>query len=204
MKDFVISIGVEYGSGGIAIGRKLAEKLGIACYDRDIIDEILEEVGISKSLVEKSEAGIDVKGKKLERTVAGAPGNYANFTERLIQVQSAVIRKLADRGSCVIIGRSSDYILKDRENCLSIFIYAPRSVRIQTIMDNHDLTEEDATFIVEKNDRTLRRRYEQITGTYQGDRHTRHLLVDSSVLGWDGTAEYIEAFVKKRFGLDEK
>jgi cytidylate kinase len=201
MKHMVISIGVEYGSGGIAIGKKLAEKLGIVCYDRDLIDEILEEVGISKNLIEMSESGVDLKGRNIERSAVGSPGNYANLTQRMIHVQSEVIKKLADRESCVIIGRSSDYILKDRDDCLSIFIYAPEEVRIKTMMKNHNLSEEDARLIVSENEKTLRARYEQMTGTYQGDRHTRHLLIDSSVLGWDGTAEFIEAFVRRRFGI---
>jgi cytidylate kinase len=101
--------------------------------------------------------------------------------------------------SCVIIGRCSDYILKEEDDVLNIFVYAPSDTRIQTVMDEMKLSRRHAAELIRDYDNMLHRRYKYITGTYRGDRHNRHLLVDSSVLGWERTAKFIQAFVEMRF-----
>ena len=127
MSNFVITIGCEYGAKGNAIGRKIAKDLGIRYYNRDVVDAIIEEVGIPKDIMEKVEAGLTIAGKGVEGQERGSFSKYADLTERAIHVQKQIIRKLAEKESCVIIGRSADYILKNQENILKIFIYSPQS-----------------------------------------------------------------------------
>ncbi len=205
MRDhYVISVGCEYGCFGPEIGKMIAKDLDIAYYDRELIDEIIEEAGFSKDLTEKAEAGIAVKGKTSgDGRMAGAPTRYENLTERVVYIQTEVIKKLADRGSCVFIGRCSDYILRDRENCLNVFIYAPSEVRIKNVMEAHNLSRNDAILLIEKNDEMLHARYKQMTGTYRGDRHNRHLMIDSNLLGLEGTVKLIEEVANKVFGGEE-
>jgi len=205
MKDhFIISVGCEYGCFGAEIGEKIAQDFGIAYYDRALVDEIMEEAGFSKDLAEKAEAGVDIRGKamKTERA-SGAPTQYMNLTKRMVYIQTEVIKKLAARGSCVFIGRCSDYILKEQDNCLNVFIYAPTEVRIQNVMKEHNLSRDDAVLLIEKNDAMFHARYKQMTGTYRGDRHNRHFLIDSSLLGVDETAKLVEEIAEKVFGGEE-
>ncbi|MCI7812699.1 MAG: cytidylate kinase-like family protein [Lachnospiraceae bacterium] len=200
-KEFVISVGCEYGCFGPEIGKMIAKDYGIAYYDRKLIDEIIEEAGFSKDLAEKAEAGLDVRGKTKE--LSGGPTKYANLTERVVYIQTEVIKKLAARGSCVFIGRCSDYILRDHKNCLNVFIYAPMEVRIKNVMEGHNLSREDAVLLIEQNDEMLHARYKQMTGTYRGDRHNRHLLIDSNLLGLEGTVKLIEEVADRVFGREE-
>ena len=203
-KQFVISVGCEYGCLGPEIGKRIAKDLGIAYYDRKLVDDIMEEAGFSKDLAEKAEAGIDVRGKQTGSAIGqGGPTKYANLTKRMVYIQSEAIKKLAARGSCVFIGRCSDYILRHQDNCLNVFIYAPDEVRIKHVMEAHNLTREDAILLIQKNDEMLHARYKQMTGTYRGDRHNRHLLIDSSLLGLDGTVKLIEDVAEKVFGREE-
>lgn len=196
MKQFVISVGCEYGCGGQEIGMKLAKDYHIAYYDRQCIDDIIKEAGFSSDLTEKAETGANLKGKQ---SATGGPTKYQDLTKRVVYIQSETIKKLAARSSCIFIGRCSDYILKDNDNCLNVFIYAPMEKRIENLMSTHNLTRADAQLLLEKNDEMLHKRYKQMTGTYRGDRHNRHILIDSSLLGIDGTVDLIKGIADKMF-----
>ena len=115
MKHLVITIGCEYGAKGNAIGKKIAQDLGIKFYDRDLVDEIIKEVGIPTDIMDRVEEGGTIAGKGAQGDVRGSFSKYADLTDRAIHVQKQIIRKLAQKEACVIIGRSADYILKDTE-----------------------------------------------------------------------------------------
>ncbi len=192
MKYRVITIGCEYGAGGEQIGRMLADALGIEYYDRDLVDKVVDELGIDKGLVEEADKKAHVQ-YAFETTMGP---RYANLTNRVISYQYEVIHEMAEKSPCVIIGRSSDYILKDRHDVLNLFIYAPESVRIQSVVEQQNVSEEKAKELVEYNDEMNHARHKYITGTYRGDRRNRHMLIDSSLLGWERTAKYILALVE--------
>ena len=194
MKHFVITVGCEFDSGGPEIGKMLAKSLGIEYYDRDLVDKVVEKIGVEKHLVEEA----DNKNFVPYGIETSLGTRYANLSNKVIYTQFDVIRKMA-KTSCVIIGRCSDYILKGQENVVNVFIYAPTEVRIKTIMEKMNLSERHAAEVIRDYDNALHRRYKYITGTYRGDRHNRHLLVDSSVLGWEKTAKFIKSFVEMRF-----
>ena len=118
MKHLVITIGCEYGAKGNAIGKKIAQDLGIKFYDRDLVDEIIKEVGIPTDIMDRVEEGGTIAGKGAQGDVRGSFSKYADLTDRAIHVQKQIIRKLAQKEACVIIGRSADYILKDTEGTL--------------------------------------------------------------------------------------
>lgn len=195
MKHFVITLGCEYGSGGPDIGRRIAEALDIPFYDRALIDEVVEELGMERNLVERADAGDKIQ---YEFDTKLGP-RYANLTNRVIHTQFEVIRGFAEKSSCLIVGRCSDYILKDREDCLHVFVYAPEEFRIRHIMEQKGISKDEAAELVKYNDDMLHARYKYMTGTYRGDRHMRHLMVDSSVLGLEKTAKYIMQFIDLRF-----
>ena len=194
-KHLIISVGCEYASGGAEVGKIIADDLGLEYFDRNLIDQIITRVGISQNLLDLADAGAFVKGKNSTGANAGGPTKYTDLTERLVFVQKEIVKKLADRYSCVIIGRCADYILRDRDTVLNVFIYAPLEDRIKRTMDYVGCGRDEAVKLIEENDAMYHARYKQITGTYRGDRHNRHLLIDSSLLGIDGTAKYIEQLV---------
>ena len=105
MGHLVITIGCEYGAKGNAIGRKIAEDLGIKFYDRDLVDQIIEEVGIPKDIMNRVEEGGTIAGKGAEGDVRGSFSKYADLTERAIHVQKQIIRKLAEKEACIISSR---------------------------------------------------------------------------------------------------
>lgn len=201
MQKFVITIGCEYGAKGNAIGKKIAQDLGIPVYDRETVDAIIDEVGIPQDIMDKVESGLTIAGKGVEGQERGSFSKLSDLTERAIHVQKQIIRKLAARESCVFIGRSADYILKGQENMLSVFVYAPDEVRIANVMKSHNLSEKDARLLISEKDKRYHIRHLAFTGSNRGDRHNRNLLVDSSMLGVDGTAEYIEILAKKVFDI---
>ena len=194
MKHFVITVGCEFGSGGPEIGKMLAKSLGIEDYDRDLVDKVVEKIGVEKHLVEEA----DNKNFVPYGIETSLGMRYANLSNKVIYTQFDVIRKMA-KTSCVIIGRCSDYILKGQDDVVNVFVYAPTEVRIKTIMEKMNLSERHAAEVIRDYDNALHRRYKYITGTYRGDRHNRHLLVDSSVLGWEKTAKFIKSFVEMCF-----
>lgn len=183
----IITIGCEYGAGGPQIGKMLSEKLGIEYYDRDLVDKVVDQLGVERGLVEEAD-----KKKSVTYSFETSLGpRYANLTNRVIYTQSEVIHKMAEKSSCVIIGRSANYILRDRDDVLNIFIYAPKEVRVKSIMEQEHVKEDKAEEIIRYNDEMNHSRHKYITGTYRGDREGRHILIDSSMLGWDGTARYL-------------
>lgn len=194
MKHFVITVGCEFGSGGPEIGKMLAKSLEIEYYDRDLVDKVVEKIGVEKHLVEEA----DNKNFVPYGIETSLGTRYANLSNKVIYTQFDVIRKMA-KTSCVIIGRCSDYILKGQDDVVNVFVYAPTEVRIKTIMEKMNLSERHAAEVIRDYDNALHRRYKYITGTYRGDRHNRHLLVDSSVLGWEKTAKFIKSFVEMCF-----
>lgn len=199
MEHLVITIGCEYGAKGNQIGKKVAQDLGIKFYDRETVDEIIKEVGIPKDIMEKVEEGVTIAGKGAEGDVRGSFSKYADLTERAIHVQKTIIRKLAARESCVIIGRSADYILKEQKPILRIFIYAQDEIRIKNVMESHNLSADDAKLLIVEKDKRYHKRHMALTGSNRGDRHNRDMLINSDLLGVDGTAQLIEEVAGKVF-----
>ena len=201
MEQFVITIGCEYGAKGNAIGKKIGKDLGIPVYDRETVDAIIDEVGIPKDIMEKVESGVTIAGKGVEGQERGSFSKLSDLTDRAIHVQKQIIKKLAMRQSCVFVGRSADYILKGEKNLLSVFVYAPLEKRIQNVMKSHNLSEDDAKLLISEKERRYHVRYYAFTGSNRGDRQNRNMLIDSSLLGVEETAEYIEILAKKVFHI---
>lgn len=192
MKHVIITIGCEYGAGGPEIGQMLATALGIEYYDRDLVDKVVKKLNIDRGMVERADEQPHVR-HAFETTLGP---RYANLTNQVISTQYEVIHNMADAGSCVIIGRSSDFILKDRSDVLNVFIYAPQEVRIRAVMERQGVDEKKARDLIEYYDVMNHSRHKYITGTYRGDRHNRHILLDSSLLGWEKSAQYLLSLIE--------
>lgn len=200
----IITVGCEYGCKGPEIAQRIADDLGIPCYDRDLIDDIIEEAGFSKDLLDKAEKGHAIRGRDtgdVDPKKLGAI-RYHNLTDRVVFLQRETVRRLAARGSCVFVGRCADHILRHANvKTLNVFIYAPSDVRLKTVMREHNLGKTETELLITKSDEDLHARYKQVTGTYRGDRHNRHMLIDSSLLGAERTADLIERLAFANFGI---
>ena len=200
----IITVGCEYGCKGPEIAQRIADDLGIPCYDRDLIDDIIEEAGFSKDLLDKAEKGHAIRGRDtgdVDPKKLGAI-RYHNLTDRVVFLQRETVRRLAARGSCVFVGRCADHMLRHANvKTLNVFIYAPSDVRLKTVMREHNLGKTETELLITKSDEDLHARYKQVTGTYRGDRHNRHMLIDSSLLGAERTADLIERLAFAHFGI---
>ena len=204
MAKRIITISREFGSGGRFIGEELAKKLGFAYYDKNIINEIAEKSGLSPEYIQES-AELSPKKGLFAYAFAGRDITGKSVEDMVYETQRKVILELADKESCVIIGRNADYILKDTEGIRLVraFIYAPNDVRVHNIMESHNLSEKDAKLLLDEKDKRYHKRHLALTGSNRGDRHNRDILINSDFLGIQGTAEYLEDLIAKKYGKKE-
>lgn len=199
-RHFVITVGCEYGSGGPQIAKMVADRLGIEYYNRDLVDKVVAQIGVDKGLVEEADTKIGVR--YAFETSYGV--RYANLSNRVIDAQFQAINDFANKSSCVIVGRSSDYILRNRDDVLNVFIYAPQEDEIAAVMKEKGIKNmRKAKEEWESVDKAQHARHEYITGKKRGDRHTRDMLINSSILGWDETADMIIDMIDRKFEQDD-
>ncbi|MDR0766431.1 MAG: cytidylate kinase-like family protein [Odoribacteraceae bacterium] len=194
----IVTIGRQFGSRGKEIGRRLAERLGIECYDRRLIMLASRESGLCPEFFERADERNT--GSLWNAFASGCAfgGLYNNdflSNEKLFQIQSDAIRKLADRESCVLVGRCADYILRDKKRCINIFIHAPVETRIRTIMERQSLSRAETIELVRKMDKTRSNYYNYYTDKGWGVASSYHLSIDSSLLGVAQTVEFIDHFL---------
>lgn len=198
----IITIGRQLGSGGRTIGKKLAERLGIAYYDRELINLASKESGICGEFFEKADE--KTSGGLLKAFAMGFSMNSAIFqnndylsNESLFQIQSDVIRKVAAEGSCVLVGRCADYILRDESNCLNVFVTARMEDRIKRVLEyNNDLKENEVEEFINKADKSRSAYYNYYTDKVWGAAASYDLCVNSSYYGIEATVDYILTFLE--------
>lgn len=205
---YVINIGRQLGSGGKVIGEKLAARLGISFYDKELINLASKESGLCKELFEKAD-------EKPSQTIMGglfgarfslftdSPLPYTNYlsNDALFKIQSDVIREQASRKSCLFVGRCADYILRENPRCVNVFITASMEYRIQRLCENGDMSKEDAEDLISKTDKKRSEYYNYYTNRTWGVASTYHLCIDSSVLGIEETVLFIEEFAKRKLDI---
>lgn len=196
MEKMVICIGRQYGSGGREIGEAVAKKLGIACYDKCLIQKAAREAGLSESAV----AEYDERGEVPEFAVSGNPfADSAALSEafyseeaRVFDAERRVILELAQKESCVVIGRCASAILRSAGlHPLSVFIYADAADRAKRIAARNLLGEKQAMHKAQKVDRMRKRHFDFYADTLWGEPESYDLMLSSGEYGIDGAAEII-------------
>ena len=182
MENRIITISREYGSGGRAIGRKLAEKLGIHCYDAELLQRIVEKSGYSAEYVK--EKGEEAPGGVLSMFVIDR-SKGPTHQDTLWQVQKDVITEIADKESCVIVGRCADYILEARADCLKVFVHAAFDKRVARAINEYGDPEESAEKLVKEKDKRRMSYYNYYTDKKWGEAKNYHVCLDSGALGID-------------------
>lgn len=205
---FVVNIGRQLGSGGREIGGKLAARLCIGFYDSELIRLASEESGLCYEFFEKADErasqGIigGLLGMRFPFVSDGAiPAANCLSNDALFKVQSDVIRRLAEEKSCLFVGRCADYILRDNPRCVNVFISCSHEERIRRLCRLHSISGREAEERMNKADKKRAEYYNYYSNKKWGAAETYHLCIDSSVLGIDGTVDFIEEFVRKKLKL---
>lgn len=178
----IITISRQFGSGGRTIGKEVAKALDIPCYDKDLIEKIAEKTGYSEAFVaEEGEYAPTTGGFAYSFLGRGLDG--LSNADRIWFAQKKVILELAEKGSCVIVGRCADYVLKDREDCLNVFIYADKELRAERIVKQYGESEIQPLKRLVDKDKKRKLNYKYFTDQEWVRRENYHLCIDSGFLG---------------------
>ena len=188
----IITIAREYGSGGRIIGQKLAKSLGFAFYDKELIEMAAEKIGFSTEYVRENE---EKKAFSFISNFYGVSGELP-ASDRIFIAQSAVIKEIASREDCVIVGRCADYVLSDHPNCLNIFIHAPIEDSARRVFEEYDEDVPNIKSYIQKVDKKRSSYYNYMTQNKWGQAENYHLSINSS-LGIDLTVNMIKAAVEE-------
>ena len=199
MEKKIITISREFGSGGRTIGRKVAEELGIPFYDKELVDQIALESGFSPKFVE--EHGEHSPGKSLLSYAfapQGIPGvmNGLSTADFLWNIQCNVILQLADKGPCVIVGRNADYILKDRQDALHVYVFADAPYRAERIVRLYGDSEKTPEQRLAEKDKRRRVNYQHYTGRTWGQAQNYDICLDTGVLGIEQCTDIVVNIIK--------
>lgn len=198
----IITIGRQFGSGGKEIGIRVAKELGIPFYDKELLKEAARKSGLCEKIVEN----FDERPKSLLYSIAmdsymfALPGSGLgdSLEQQVYLATFNTIRRLAEQGPCVMIGRCADYALADNPNHLSLFIHAPMDVRVQRVAKRQDLTPDRARTLIAKTDKRRASYYEYYSSQKWGAVESYDFCLDSSYLGLSGTVELIRAIVEHK------
>lgn len=205
MQKYVITIARGFGSGGKEIGVKLAERLGIPCYEQQILKMASESSGISEALFNRVDERLNLYDR-----LKGLPLNYVvepsdkRFTSNnnLFNLQSEIIKKLAGEKSFIVIGKCADYVLKDFCNVASFYIEAPRADCVASITKKMGVSEQEAHRLIAKTDKYRADYYKYYTkGNYWTNPVNYDMTLNSARVGRDRCVDVMENYVKVKFGL---
>lgn len=205
-KNVVITIARQYGSGGKTVGEMLAEDLGIHYYDKELMKLASDDSGINEALFVKADE--KVKSSLLFRVAKNVyqgeliPPESDDFTsnDNLFNYQAKIIKELAKQESCVIIGRCADFVLRDYDNVLSVFVHAPEDFCLEQAAKKHSMSTRELEKYIARTDKHRAEYYKYHTGREWTDARNYDLCLDSSKLGFERCVEEIKAYIRVRFG----
>lgn len=202
MSNLVITIGRQYGSAGKQIGEQLAKDLGIKCYDKELLAEAAKESGICHELFENHDekpTNSFLYSLVMDTYSMGYNTNgYVDMplNHKIFLAQFDTIKKLAERESCIIVGRCADYALEEYDGAVSVFVHAKLEDRIQRVKRLYDMTEDKAKDIILKTDKKRASYYNYFCSKKWGESKSYDLSINSSELGVDGAVEMIKKFIE--------
>ena len=199
MTKRIITISREFGSGGRFIGEVVAKELGVAYYDKDIIGRIAEQSGLSPEYI-KENAELSPKKGLFAYAFAGRDITGKSIEDMVYAAQRKVILELAGKEPCVIVGRNADYILKDRDDVLNVFIHGDMPEKTQRIMDLYNVEEKEAVKMMADTDKRRMTNYNFYTEQKWGKASNYTLCLNSSQLGYDRCEKIIMECCKQTYG----
>ena len=197
-KKIIINIGRRFGGGGLGVASELGKKLGITVYDRELIAKAAQDSGFSAEFFEQSDEKRRIFSlSSIFTSLISSPSENYMSDNGLFEMQCSTIRKIAGQGSAIIVGRCSDYVLRDMDCVLNVFLTSPLPVRVKRICERHNLCAEKAETLIMQKDKAREEYYNYYTFGNWGVASTYDLCIDSSRLGIEGTADFIIDFAKK-------
>jgi len=185
----IITISREHGSAGKRVGQKLAQMLQIPCYYKEVTALAAQESGLAAEFISDINKNSPDRLKELYLST--------KIMQQAIIAQDKIIKRIADSGSCVIVGRAADYILREYADVIRIFIYAPKEYRVRKVMEMYGDTEAEARENIEHSDAARSNYYRSVTGTSWANCHNYELCIDSSI-GEDASAGVIQTFLRNK------
>lgn len=205
-RKIIINVGRQIGSGGRIIARMLADDFKCGFYDRELLTLAAKESGFCEKFFEQNDEqkGFFHSLFHLHSPFVGDGGFYDNefSQEGLFKFQSDTIRRLAEAGSCVFVGRCADYVLRDFKNVVNVFITANMDDRVSEIRKRKECTEAEALKLIESGEKGRSTYYNYYTGKKWGDSSSYDLCVNTSLLGLEATEAYIKEFIQKVLNID--
>ena len=199
-KTLTISIGRQYGCGGRVIGQRLAEELGYDYFDQELLALAAKEIGFEPDVFKEVDEQPNTKGIFQSfgkfMSILNPTDSYMS-DDHLFKVQSDVIRRLADERNCVMVGRCSDYILRDHPNCLSVFLHAEMADRIKRVCARMPIEQDKARVLIERNDKRRATYYNYYSNKTWGRAETYDLCLNVSRLGVEETVAAIIDYVNR-------
>ena len=199
MEKKIITVSREFGSGGRSIGKLVAEKLGYDYYDSELVERVAKETGFSAEYI--ADAGEYAPGRSMLSYAFSSgtshTGASMNATDYLWAAQCRVITEIAEKGNCVIVGRCADYILRNREDCLNVFIHADKDYKAKRIVELYGVTDKSPEKRLNEKDGKRKVNYKYFTGREWGIPENYHICLNSGYFGNDVCADIIADLVKK-------
>ena len=208
--NLIITIGRECGSGGRHIGQKLAEEMGVKCYDKELLTLAAKNSGLCRALFETHDEK-PTSSFLYSLVMDSYSMGYTNsaymdmpINHKIFLAQFDTIKKLASEESCVIIGRCADYALADFPNVVTVFICADEDVKLKTLQERYQVTESKAKDIMIKTDKKRASYYNYYSSKHWGDCKSYDLCINSSKVGMDGAIRIIRAFAEEKQAYAKK
>lgn len=199
MKEkFVVTIARQFGSLGRPIAKEVSEKLGIDYYDRDIVELTSKHLNLPVSTISNVEE--NARSAFFNMSYPLGMGT-TEIQDSVFVAQSRIITELAEKHSCIIVGRCSDYVLRDCKNIINVFIYAPYSARLRNCVEQLNMQPSEAKKMIAEVDKARESYHRHYCGYSMSDKDYKHVLIDSSLLGVDGTCDVLANIIKRKFGL---
>ena len=204
MKNFIITIGRQLGSGGKEIAEKLGVLLNIKVYDKTLLEVAAKESGLDTTVFETADEQEHNSFFGGLFSIHGSMSDYMPMSncienDKLFEIQSETIRNIAEKESCIIVGRCAEYVLRDHPDRISIFITANEKDRIERIMNMENLEHGKAIEFIEKGDKRRRSYHDYYTTTSWGEAHSYDICVNSSRMGIEGTVDFLYNFITSHF-----
>lgn len=196
---FVVTIARQFGSLGRPIARRVSEMLGIQYYDRDIVDLAAKKLDLPVSTISDYEES--AKSAFFNMSYPLGMGTTA-IQDTIFTTQKKIIMDLAEKESCIIVGRCADYILKDHKNIIKVFIYAPYADRLRNCVERLNMQPDEAKKMIADVDKARESYHKHYCGYSMSDKDYKHIMLDSSLLGVDGTCDVLVDLIKKKFNLN--
>lgn len=197
MKEkFVVTITRQFGSMGRPIARMVSERLGIEYYDRDIVEMTSKNLQLPVSTISDVEESAKTAFFNMNYPLGMGT---TSIQDSIFSVQKKIIIDLAERESCIIVGRCADYILWDRKNIFNVFIYAPYEARLSNCIERLNLRPDEAKKMIASVDKARESYHRHYCGYSMSDKEHKHLMIDSSLLGIEGTCEILTDVIRKKF-----